>query len=285
MDIVRRKRLFDNHSHIGPVPGFAYYGLPEAVKPTTDYQTAEEYIKGMDKHKVDRALVMSNYGFPDSAQPFELNPLVAEGAETSHDRLLGAIWVSALPRDKERTQEALKLIGEKGLIALKTTCLLGGTFDPEQWDEESAELWNMILDAGAEHDMPLHIHTSPGGGSDIDNALALIREYGKRNKIHVVHMGGGVSGHIKFVPRFFELIEDGYQVYTDSSWAVGFGSTWILKEIEERGIGADRFLFGSDIPWSDFASEYWKIEGADISEELKENIFWNNAEKLYSKFW
>lgn len=285
MDIVRRKRLFDNHSHIGPVPGFAYYGLPEAVKPTTDYQTAEEYIKGMDKHRVDRALVMANYGYPDSAQPFELNPLVAEGAETSHDRLLGAIWVSALPKDKERTQEALKLIGEKGLIALKTTCLLGGTFDPEQWDEESAELWNMILDAGAEHDMPLHIHTSPGGGSDIDNALALIKEYGKRNKIHVVHMGGGVSGHIKFVPRFFELIEDGYQVYTDSSWAVGFGSTWILKEIEERGIGADRFLFGSDIPWSDFASEYWKIEGADISEELKENIFWNNAEKLYSKFW
>ena len=285
MHIVRRKRLFDNHSHIGPVPGFAYYGLPEAVKPTTDYQTAKEYIKGMDKHKVDRALVMSNYGYPDSAQPFELNPLVAEGAETSHDRLLGAIWVSALPKDKERTQEALKLIGEKGLIALKTTCLLGGTFDPEQWDEESAELWNMILDAGAEHDMPLHIHTSPGGGSDIDNALALIREYGKRNKIHVVHMGGGVSGHIKFVPRFFELIEDGYQVYTDSSWAVGFGSTWILKEIEERGIGADRFLFGSDIPWSDFASEYWKIEGAEISEELKENIFWNNAEKLYSKFW
>lgn len=285
MDIVRRKRLFDNHSHIGPVPGFAYYGLPEAVKPTTDYQTAEQYIKGMDKNKVDRALVMSNYGYPDSAQPFELNPLVAEGAETSHDRLMGAIWVSALPKDRERTREALKLIGEKGLIALKTTCLLGGTFDPEQWDEESAELWKMILDAGAEHDMPLHIHTSPGGGSDIDNALALIREYGKRNKIHVVHMGGGVSGHIKFVPRFFELIEDGYQVYTDSSWAVGFGSTWILKEIEERGIGADRFLFGSDIPWSDFASEYWKIEGADISEELKENIFWNNAEKLYSRFW
>ena len=285
MDIVRRKRLFDNHSHIGPVPGFAYYGLPEAVKPTTDYQTAEEYIKGMDNHKVDRALVMSNYGYPDSAQPFELNPMVAEGAETSHDRLLGAIWVSALPKDKERTEEALKLIGEKGLIALKTTCLLGGTFDPGQWDDESAELWKMILDAGAEHDMPLHIHTSPGGGSDIDNALALIKEYGKSNKIHVVHMGGGVSGHIKFVPRFFDLIEEGYQVYTDSSWAVGFGSTWILKEIEERGIGGDRFLFGSDIPWSDFASEYWKIEGAEISEELKENIFWNNAEKLYGKFW
>jgi len=282
---IKRKKLFDNHSHIGPVPGFAYYGLPEAVKPTTDYQTTEEYIKGMNNHKVDRALVMSNYGFPDSAQPFGLNPLVAESAETSHDRLLGAIWVSALPKDKERTEEALKLIGEKGMIALKTTCLLGGTFNPAEWDDEAKELWTMILDAGAKHDMPLHIHTSPGGGSDIDNAIALIKEYGKDNKIHVVHMGGGVSGHIKFVPQFFDLIEEGYQVYTDSSWAVGFGSSWILKEIEERGLGADRFLFGSDIPWSDFASEYWKIEGAEISEGLKENIFWNNAEKLYSKFW
>ena len=101
------------------------------------YQTTDEYIKGMNKHKVDRALVMSNYGFPDSAQPFGLNPLVAESAETSHDRLLGAIWVSALPKDKERTEEALKLIGEKGMIALKTTCLLGGTFNPAEWDDES----------------------------------------------------------------------------------------------------------------------------------------------------
>lgn len=284
MDIVRRKRIFDNHTHIGPVPGFAYYGLPQAVKPTTDYQKTEDYVKGMDKHSVDRALIMSNYGYPDSAQPFTLNPLVTDSVQ-SNDRLLGAIWVSALPKDKERTTEALKLIGEKGLIALKTTCLLGGTFDPEQWDEESAELWNMILDAAADNDMPFHIHTSPGGGSDIDNALALIKKYGKRVKIHVVHMGGGVSGHIKFVPRFFELIEEGNKVYTDSSWAVGFGSTWILKEIEERGIGGDRFLFGSDIPWSDFASEYWKIEGADISDQLKEDIFWNNAERLYSKFW
>ena len=279
-----RKKVFDNHSHIGPVPGFAYYGLPEAVKPTTDYDTIEEYLGGMDDHGVDRALVLPNYGYPDSAQPFTLNPLVAEGAEQS-DRLLGAIWVSALPQDKDKTIDSLKLIGSKGLIALKATCLLGGTLNPEGWDEESSELWNMILDAAAENDMPIHIHTSPSGGSDIDNALAMIKKYGKRNKIHVVHMGGGVSGHIKFIPQFCDLVEQGYQVYTDLTWSIGFGSNWLLSEIEERGIGGDRCLFGSDVPWSDFASEYWKIEGAPISEQLKEDIFWNNAERLYSKFW
>ena len=40
-------------------------------------------------------------------------------------------------------------------------------------------------------------------------------------------------------------------------------------------------MFSSDEPWSDFWGEYYKIEGEDISEELKDKIFWGNAEKLY----
>ena len=59
-----RKQIFDNHSHIGPVSGFAYYGLPAAVKPTTDYDTINEYLGGMDDHGVDRGLVLPNYATP-----------------------------------------------------------------------------------------------------------------------------------------------------------------------------------------------------------------------------
>ena len=69
------------------------------------------------------------------------------------------------------------------------------------------------------------------------------------------------------------MVKDGYQIYTDCSWSVGFGPRFLLTEIERTGIGADRVLFSSDIPWSDFMGEYWKIEGAPISEELKDNIF------------
>ena len=53
-----RKQIFDNHSHIGPVSGFAYYGLPEAVKPTTDYDTIDEYLGGMDNHGIDPDLFL-----------------------------------------------------------------------------------------------------------------------------------------------------------------------------------------------------------------------------------
>ena len=44
----------------------------------------------------------------------------------------------------------------------------------------------------------------------------------------------------------------------------------------------DRVFFGSDEPWSDFDSEYWKLNGVrNISQELKDNVFWRNFENLY----
>ena len=80
-------------------------------------------------------------------------------------------------------------------------------------------------------------------------------------------------------------MKDGYKVYTDTSWAIGFGARWLLVEIEKQGIGGDRVLFGSDEPWSDFMGEYWKIEGAPVSEELKRMVFVDNFEKLHEKHW
>jgi hypothetical protein len=110
-----------------------------------------------------------------------------------------------------------------------------------------------------------------------------VEEYGKRCKIYLVHFGGGVSGHIRLVPKFLQWVQDGYKVYTDTSWAIGFGARWLLTEIEKTGVGGDRVFFGSDEPWSDFMSEYWKINGIrGISQELKERVFWRNYEELFA---
>ena len=80
-----------------------------------------------------------------------------------------------------------------------------------------------------------HFHTSPGGNSDINNFIPLVEKYGKRCKIYLVHFGGGVSGHIKLVPEVPAVGADGYKVYTDTSWAIGFGARWLLTEIEKHG--------------------------------------------------
>jgi len=277
-----KRKVFDVHNHIGFMEGFPYYGLPEPVNPTVycdDDRKAK--IALMDEIGIDRAIVLSNYGVPDPNQPFGLNEVVAEACSNKDARILGGIWFSPMGKMKEANETALKLAGTENIKVLKATCLTGGTWNPEDWDEDTKAMWENIVSVGEEHDYVFHLHTSPGGGSDVANCIKFVREYGKRVKVHVVHCGGGVSGHIKFIPQFFNLINEGFQVYTDTSWSVGFCSRYLFDEIEKHGFGDDRVMFASDEPWSDFWSEYYKIEGLGISEELKNKVFWENAEKLY----
>ncbi len=271
----------DAHSHIGELAPWRFYDLKEAVKPTVyDFPSQKDYLAHMDRHGIERALVVPNYGVPVQDQPFSLNPIAVDAGQ-SNDRLRAGLWVSFLPQNREMTLEALKLAGERGVVALKTTFLLGGNPNPEGWDKETEEVAEACFRAAEEHDLVIHFHTSPGGSSDISNFIPLVERYGKRVKLYLVHFGGGVSGHIRLVPRFLDWVEEGYKVYTDTSWAVGFGARWLLAEIERRGVGHDRVLFASDEPWSDVAGEYWKIAGAPVSEELKEKVFRGNYEELY----
>ena len=197
--------------------------------------------------------------------------------------MLAAIWVSFLPRNAEMTRKALKLAGESRVGRAEDDVPARRQSRPGTWDEETLAIADECFDACEKHDLIFHFHTSPGGNSDINNFIPLVEKYGKRCKIYLVHFGGGVSGHIKLVPKFLQWVQDGYKVYTDTSWAVGFGARWLLTEIEKTGVGGDRVFFGSDEPWSDFDSEYWKINGIrGISQELKDRVFWQNYEELYA---
>src|SRR5699024_9744143 len=173
---------------------------------------------------------------------------------------------------------ALSLIDEDGVAALKLSFLLGGSPD----DEDCQEGLEKIFGAARERDMVIHIHTSPGGSSDINEVGKLVERYGDDVKIHLVHLGGGMSGHIKMISdRFFNWISEGKKVYTDASWAIGFAPRWLLSEIESRGFGEDRVLFASDEPWSDREGELAKMKAAARSDELAKRVFETNWAALY----
>jgi predicted TIM-barrel fold metal-dependent hydrolase len=274
-------RVIDAHSHIGELAAWKFYDLAEPVKPTVyDFATTKAYLEHMDGFRVERALVLPNYGIPVQEQPFSLNPLVLDSVKAD-ERLKGGLWVSFLPRNRDLTLGSLKHAGEQGIVALKTTFLLGGNPNPETWDDETREIAEACFDAAEQHDLMFHFHTSPGGSSDVSNYIPMVEKYGKRVKIYLVHFGGGVSGHIRLVPRFLDWVEQGFKVYTDTTWSIGFGPRWLLTEIERRGIGHDRVLFSSDEPWSDFWGEYWKIAGAPVSQELKDRVLYGNFEEVY----
>ena len=92
-----------------------------------------------------------------------------------------------------------------------------------------------------------------------------------------------MSGHIKLIgSRLFDWIEAGKQVYTDTSWAIGFAPRWLASEIERRGDRPDRMLFASDEPWGDHAGELARWQAASANPELSRMFLHGNFEALYS---
>ncbi|SDC58560.1 amidohydrolase family protein [Actinokineospora iranica] len=267
----------DAHRHLGVLPAYPFYGGP-AVNPDLGARgTVEQLLADLDAERVQRALVIPNYGVPDPDIAFGFNELVVEAASRD-DRVRAALWVSPKAADAERNARALALAGEPGVRALKTSFLLGGRVG----DPDCRPQLDRIFAVAAENRLVVHVHTSPGAASDIDEVGGLVADYGDAVDIHLVHFGGGMSGHIKLAgSRFFDWIAEGKRVYTDLSWSIGFAPRWLAHEIDRRGIGHDRILFASDQPWGDFASEYHKLLAVTGDGELAEAVFRGNFARLY----
>jgi predicted TIM-barrel fold metal-dependent hydrolase len=231
----------------------------------------------MDAEGTERALVIPNYGVPDPALAFSFNELCVEAAATD-DRIVAALWVSCRPADAERTAAALALAGEPGVRALKLSFLLGGRVT----DQDCKPGLDLIFAAAKRFGLVVHVHTSPGAASDITEIATLIEWYGDEVDIHLVHFGGGMSGHIRLVGSlFFDWVAAGKRVYTDLSWAIGFAPRWLFGEIDRRGFGQDRILFASDEPWGDHTGELAKLGAAVNGSELSDLIFRDTFHKLY----
>jgi predicted TIM-barrel fold metal-dependent hydrolase len=199
-------------------------------------------------------------------------------AAAADDRIRCGLWVSPRPQDAEMNTTALALAGEHGVVALKTSFLLGGRAD----DPACLEQLDRIFTTAREHGLVVHVHTSPGAASDIDQVGLLVDRYADDVKIHLVHLGGGMSGHIKLISsRFFDWLAAGKQIYTDTSWAIGFAPRWLAAEIERRGIGHDRVLFASDEPWGDFAGEVARMRTAAGDGKLGQAMLRDNFAALY----
>ena len=277
MSAPASRPIADAHRHLGVLPAYPFYGGPPVHPDVKARATIKELLRDMDEEGTERALVIPNYGVPDPAIAFSFNELCVEAAATT-DRLAAALWVSPLPRDKERTTTALKLAGEAGVKALKLSFLLGGRPD----DPECRPQLDEIFKTARDNDLTVHVHTSPGAASDIDQVGHLVEIYGDDTRIHLVHFGGGMSGHIKLIGhRFFDWIASGKRVYTDLSWSIGFAPRWLAAEIESRGIGHDHILFASDEPWGDHAAEYTRLQKAAADGHLNDLAFRGNFDRLY----
>lgn len=274
---MRLVGITDSHRHLGSLPAYAFYGGPPVCPDTRSRADVAALIADLDTEHTTGAVVLPNYGVPDPEVSFALNDLCLDAAQTD-ERVACGLWVSPRPADAERTAKALALAGERGVVALKLSFLLGGrAAAPECRPQLDA-----IFGVARTHNLVVHVHTSPGAASDVDEVGFLVDTYADDVAIHLVHLGGGVSGHVKLIGgRFFDWVESGKRVYTDSSWAIGFAPRWMVAEIERRGVGHDRLLFASDEPWSDREGELARLAAAVGDGELARRVFSTNFTDLY----
>jgi len=87
-------------------------------------------------------------------------------------------------------------------------------------------------------------------------------------------MGESTGEILRFVPRFVNWLKHGFDVYTDQVITSTFGLVWLIKELQLCHITIDCILFDTDTPWSSFESEYWKVEGLETSDEIKNKILY-----------
>lgn len=279
------RKIFDAHSHIGKFGIQRMKGRDVEPFQGREVTNAEEQKIYMEKNGITKAIVMPHY-VPDQKTPFEkYNPIVLD-VVSKLDNVCGALWVSPLIENTEYTKKVLDSLPIDKIKALKLSAdswPKGIGMNPETWDKKFKENMDLILDACKKHGLILHVHTG-SGDSDFRTQIYPFIEYaGKNIKLQIVHMGSSAGGIFAFVPRFIDLLKQGYNLYCDTSFARTFGPNWLVKELEKHyPEGLNRVLFGSDNPWGLFPCEYCKIETIDCSEEIKNKIFYENTNKLYS---
>ena len=279
------RKTFDVHMHIGRFGTWTMKNNPVEPFKGREISSAQEQEKFMKQLGITKAIVMPHYT-PDQKIPFEMfNPIALEATKLKN--IYAALFVSPLPENAERTKSVLEQLPLKKVVALKMSpdSWPKGKYtpNPATWDESFRQNMELILEKAKKHDLVIQFHTGTEN-SDIMNYVPFLEEYCKKIKIQLVHMGGSAGGHFALVPRFITWLEQGYPFYCDTSFCRGFGPAWLVQQLEEHyPKGLKHVLFASDNPWGIFESEFWRIEAIPCSDKIKEDIFYNNACKVYEK--
>jgi len=275
--------IFDAHFHIGA------YGTQNAcdrditpIAPEADHVDGAACRAYLERNGAMGGVMVPCY-LEDQSVAFRLNDLLLESVDQSN-HLYGALWVSPIDECRDWTFETLERLPHPGIRALKiaSNTWTGTSIDPRDWSSSERDVVERILKAAADHDLVIHFHTGYLEGADPLKFDAFMSEYGSAATYQLVHMGEAILPAFKFIPRFIEWLDKGFDVYTDSSMVPGFAPAWLVRLLLERGAGIDRVMFATDGPWGVFPVEATKIAYLDVADAIKKQIFSGNALRLYA---
>lgn len=241
--------LFDTHTHIGE------------AKHSGRVTTADDLLRTMDRHGVDRSLAIP---FPVVHDYRATHDLISDAVRRHPERLAGAACLDPYEGERTYREEVRRCREEHGFVALKMQPQYSGV-NP---------LWQRhryVFEAAAENRMALIWHT----GSGIPYALPSLlmpaaREYPEL-RIVLAHCGGGglLMGEAIVAAGFCA------NIYLELSSLMPNHVLEVLAHVEP-----ERLMAGSDL-MENTEVEFQKILGLEIGVEAKRKLLAGTALRLF----
>jgi len=250
-------RIWDQHSHLGAVPG------------DTPEERMGFLVKCMDRVGVERLILSQGYSDdrrPNPPEQFRLeNDRVMRAVRAFPDRAYGSVYISpALPEfsiqelNRCVRDGPMVMIGE---IEADARCNVPAMDPIAEW-----AIANEVVIL--QHEWLNALGNQPTESTPFD-VVELARRHPKL-RIVCAHTGGNWELGIR-------AIRSTKNVYCGLA---GSDPTNGYVEMAVRELGAERVIYGSDVGGRSFASQIAKVEGAEISDADKKLILGGNLRRL-----
>ncbi|MBQ7263761.1 MAG: amidohydrolase [Synergistaceae bacterium] len=237
-------KKIDAHSHLGDFEGWTGVEFGE-----------QELLRQMEEHDIERTFLAG----PSS----QGNDIVLDAFQRHPDKIVPFVWIDPVRDDVER--KLGRYIVDEGFRGVKMHPL----FDAFVADDPVADPVMAFAEA---HRVPVFIHCGHPPFS-LPWSIALLAERWPKVKVVMIHMGHGhgvyIDASIKMARRY------------DNLWLEMSGMPMGCKIAEAyRTVGADRILFGIDLPFHHPTVEIQKVLTCGLSDAEQQDVFYRNAKKL-----
>lgn len=249
--------MIDAHAHLG-------YQQSHAIK-----AEVEEVVSVADKLNLDKICVSGT-----SPNFFEANRLVNNAMKEYPQKILGYAWIN--PHYGEKAiKEMEKCIREYGMIGIK--------LHYADWYPTDSPIVFPVIKKAIDLDIPILFHASgsisqfqsrrPEGGI---KALVTLADYFPEAAIMMAHMGSAPSYGGDWVTAVFAAKKHDNLIMDTTSSVIDTG----MIEMAVKQVGAERIVYGSDMPLLDPFTQLGKVKTAKISEEEKRLILGDNIARI-----
>lgn len=239
-------KIIDAHAHMGDYNAFY---IPDP--------SSEGMLKIMDRLGIDKACITPHTASCGSDYQ-EGNNQVIETLKKYPDRFLGYCTIN--PNYPQEIQEEMKRCFDiRGFVGIKLHPFCHGV--PIEYKG-----YIPVYEFAQENRLPILFHTS--GKRDVEYISYLADTYPDANFIM-----GHAGFNIRAQECAMEEVKKHHNLYVDIaiSFTYECNVEWMVESI-----GSEKILYGSDMPFFDPRPAVGRVALADLKEEEKQNIFYNN---------